>query len=160
MSETIDGELRTLLDEAAIGRLLKRYARALDERNFAAFASIFTPDALLDFSKVGGPAASHPEIAAWLSEALGQVPELQHFTTNIEIDLAGDHATGKSYTLSISATPLEGGTLGHMVMGAQYLDEFVRTADGWRISARREEGLTVFGHRFGPKPPDDTSQAA
>lgn len=150
MAEPVDSELRVLLDEAAINRLLKRYARALDERDFAVLDTIFTPDAHVDFSSAGGPAGPFPGVRDWLAQVLTPIPELQHFTTNIEIALDGDTASGKSYTLAISGMTRDDGTLGHMILGAQYIDAYVRTAEGWRISSRREAGVTAFGDRLGP----------
>jgi hypothetical protein len=44
------------------------------------------------------------------------------------------------------------GVLQHMIVGAQYIDTFVRTPDGWRIMSRREARLCTFGHKFGPEP--------
>ena len=39
-----------------------------------------------------------------------------------------------------------------MIVGAQYIDSFARTPDGWRITARREARLCTFGYIFGPEP--------
>jgi hypothetical protein len=39
-----------------------------------------------------------------------------------------------------------------MVVGAQYFDSLLRTAQGWRITSRREARFCTFGHKFGPEP--------
>jgi len=143
-------ELRELLDHHAIERILKRYARALDEKNYDALDDCFTADAHLDYTCAGGIAGVYPEVKAWLARVLDPLPEMQHFTTNVELVIDGDSATGASYTLNVNGVHDATGTLQHMIVGAQYIDRYVRTARGWRISDRREARLCTFGHRFGP----------
>jgi hypothetical protein len=150
MEQAMERELRELLDEKAIERVLKRYARALDEKNYDALDDCFTVDAHIDYTCAGGLKGAYPEIKAWLAQVLDPLPEMQHFTTNVELAIDGDKATGTSYTLNVNGMRDAGGELRHMIVGAQYIDRFVRTARGWRISDRREERFCVFGHRFGP----------
>ena len=144
-------ELREMLDHYAIEKLLKRYARALDEKNYDALDACFTPDAVLDYTGAGGIKDSYSVVKAWLKEVLDSMPEMQHFTTNVEIEFDGDRAAGKSYTFNVNGVHAEG-KLQHMNVGAQYIDTFVRTPDGWRITFRQEARLVTFGYVFGPEP--------
>ncbi|WP_157218861.1 nuclear transport factor 2 family protein [Flavisphingomonas formosensis] len=148
---SLQDALRALIDQAAIETLLKRYARALDERAFDALDAVFTPDAQLDYTCAGGIAGAYPEVKAWLAEVLTPIAEMQHFTTNVEVELDGDRAAGKSYTINVNGMRTATGEVKHMVVGAQYIDRLVRTPAGWRIAERREERFTVLGHRFGPE---------
>ena len=147
---SLEQEMRALLDKAAIEAVLKRYARALDEKAFDDLDACFTPDAHLDYTCAGGIAGAYPEVKAWLVEVLPPIAEMQHFTTNVELVLDGDTATGTSYTLNVNGMRVASGEVKHMIVGAQYVDRFVRTPDGWRISYRREDRLAAFGHVFGP----------
>lgn len=147
----VDRELREVLDHYAIERVLKRYARALDEKNYDALDDCFTPDAHIDYTCAGGLKGAYPEIKSWLAKVLDPLPEMQHFTTNVELAFDGDSAEGTSYTLNVNGMHDASGELRHMIVGAQYIDRFVRTAAGWRISYRREARLCTFGHRFGPE---------
>jgi hypothetical protein len=142
-------DMREMLDQFAIEKLLKRYARALDEKNFDALDAVFTPDAMLDFGAAGGIRDSYLVVKSWLKEVLDPMPEMQHFTTNVEIEFDGDSATGKSYTFNVNGVRAEG-KLQHMNVGAQYFDRFARTPAGWRITERREARLVCFGYMFGP----------
>jgi 3-phenylpropionate/cinnamic acid dioxygenase small subunit len=148
--QELDPELREMLDHYAIEKILKRYARALDEKNYDALDGCFTPDAHLDYTCAGGIAGRYPEVKAWLAQVLDPLPEMQHFTTNVEIAFDGDSAAVTSYTLNVNGVHDAGGELRHMIVGAQYIDRCVRTAQGWRIADRREARLCVFGHKFGP----------
>jgi 3-phenylpropionate/cinnamic acid dioxygenase small subunit len=145
-------ELREVLDHYAIEKILKCYARALDEKNYDALDAVFTGDAVLDYTGAGGIRDRYPVVKAWLKVVLDPMPEMQHFTTNVEIAFDGDRATGTSYTLNVNGVRDEAGTVQHMVVGAQYFDSFARTPQGWRITARREARLCTFGHKFGPEP--------
>jgi len=147
---SIDPEVQEMLDHFAIEKVLKRYARALDEKDFDALDDCFTPDAQVDYSAAGGIKGAYPEIKAWLAQVLVGMPEMQHFTTNVQIEIKGDEAAGKSYTLNVSGLRIASGELKHMVVGAEYIDTYRRTAKGWRISSRREERFCAFGDLFGP----------
>jgi 3-phenylpropionate/cinnamic acid dioxygenase small subunit len=144
-------ELREMLDHFAIEKILKRYARALDEKDYDALDACFTSDAVLDYRAAGGIRDSYPVVKAWLKEVLDPLPEMQHFTTNVEIAFDGDRATGRSYTLNVNGVMVDG-RLEHMTVGAQYFDDLVRTPDGWRIASRREARLCTWGYVFGPEP--------
>ena len=144
-------ELREMLDHYAIEKILKRYARALDEKNYDALDTVFTEDAVLDYTAAGGIKDSYPVVKKWLKEVLDPMPEMQHFTTNVEITFDGDRAQGASYTFNVNGVYAEG-KLQHMNVGAQYIDTFVRTPNGWRITSRREARLVTFGYIFGPEP--------
>ena len=45
-------ELREMLDHYAIEKILKRYARALDEKDYDALDACFTPDAVLEIQMI------------------------------------------------------------------------------------------------------------
>ncbi|MDB5396656.1 MAG: nuclear transport factor 2 family protein [Rhodospirillales bacterium] len=145
-------ELREMLDQYAIEKVLKHYARALDEKNYDALDACFTADAVLDYTGAGGIKGTYAVVKAWLKDVLDPIPEMQHFTTNVEIVFDGDRATGTSYTLNVNGMRDETGMLQHMVVGAQYFDSFARTPKGWRITSRREARFCTFGHKFGPAP--------
>jgi len=105
----------------------------------------------IDYTAAGGIKGAYPEVKAWLAEVLVGMPEMQHFTTNVEIQFNGDTAAGKSYTLNVNGLRDVDGALRHMIVGAEYIDTYRRTPKGWRIASRREERFCAFGHVFGPE---------
>ena len=52
-------------DKIEIKELLYRYARAVDTKDWALLASVFTPDAYLDYTSAHCPAGSRDEIVGW-----------------------------------------------------------------------------------------------
>jgi ketosteroid isomerase-like protein len=142
-------ELRELLDQHAIERLLKRYASAIDRKDYDRLDDVFAPDAWIDYVEAGGIAGDYPAIKRWLAGVLEPIEEMQHFITNVELEFDGDAARGSTYTLNVNGIRVDG-EMQHMIVGAVYVDRFARTPRGWRIVERRESRLCTFGHVFGP----------
>ena len=86
-------DLQTLIDRAEINDLLTRYARAVDRQDWDLFRSVFTSDARIDYTQVGGIAGSVDETVAFLAEAMTLFDAIQHLISNVEIALDGDEAT-------------------------------------------------------------------
>ena len=149
--ERDSARLREMLDQFAIEKILKRYASALDLKQYDRLDACFTPDAWIDYVAAGGIAGRYPEIKRWLREVLDPIAEMQHFITNVELDIDGDAATGQTYTLNVNGIRDAKGELRHMVVGAIYVDRFERRAEGWRIAERTERRLCTMGHVFGPE---------
>src|SRR5678816_3748489 len=134
------GELRELLDQHAIERLLKRYASAIDRKQYDRLDDVFSADAWIDYRGAGGIAGHYPEIKRWLAEVLAPIEEMQHFISNVELEFDGDAAAGSTYTLNVNGITVDG-ELKHMIVGAVYVDRFARRPEGWRIVERTESRL-------------------
>lgn len=134
-------ELRRLRDEVEISRLLDRYAAAIDAKDWVALDAVFTPDAHLDYSSVGGPSGPYPDVKAWLATVLAPVPLLQHYVSGALVTPDGDDpdtATTICNLFNPMGSPAGDGVFVRLV-GGRYHDRVVRTADGWRIAHRRME---------------------
>ena len=129
-------ELGELTDKAEIRELLFRYARAVDDKDWALMSTVFTPAARLDYTSVDGPAGPRDEVVGWLERSLAPVPMTQHFITNIEIDLDGDRASVRAMFYN----PMQLSGLTEMcACGGNYHHQLVRTPDGWRSEQLVEE---------------------
>ena len=58
-------------DEGDIARLLYRYARAVDTKDWELYCSVFTDDAYIDYSSAGAAAGSRDEVADWYARPRG-----------------------------------------------------------------------------------------
>jgi len=125
--------LQEISDRFEIMDLLTEYAAAIDKKDIDALDRIFTANALLDFSRAGGPKADLPTIKKFLKENLGDLPR-QHMLSNFQIKIKGDHASVRS----LCHNPLELPPHGEEVMlwGLWYNDHCIRTKDGWRIQEK------------------------
>lgn len=128
--------LEEISDRLEIQQLLFDYSTAIDQRRFDDLDAVFTPDAYIDYRVAGGIAGQFPEVKAWLREVLPNFPAYYHMLGNVDVRVTGDTATSRA----ICFNPMVMGDQGQIYfVGIWYVDEFVRTAQGWRMSKRVEE---------------------
>jgi len=137
--------LQQISDRIEINDLLIRYTKAIDDKNWDLLDSVYTPDADIDYTTSGGIAGKYPEIRDWLAKALAIFPATVHFIGNSEIELDGDHAKGRTFVLNPMAVPKEDGKIDMFTVGAYYIDDLVRTSEGWRIAKRFEQQVYMQG---------------
>jgi 3-phenylpropionate/cinnamic acid dioxygenase small subunit len=128
-----------LADRIEIDDLLTRYATAVDTRDWDLYQTVFTPDALIDYTSSGGIRGTLAEVTEWLSDALSGFSMSQHLVTNRDIRVAGDTATSRSYFYNPMGRTKRDGTLALMFVGGYYRDQLRRTGDGWRIAERIQD---------------------
>lgn len=131
-------DLQRISDELEIASVLHRYARAVDGKDWELWRSLFTEDARIDYSSVGGAVGDRVEVSAWLERGLAHMPMTQHYITNIETEVDGDTATVRAMFYNPMLLP---GATTISACGGYYHHVMVRTADGWRSADLREENL-------------------
>jgi uncharacterized protein (TIGR02246 family) len=134
-------EVQLLADREEIRSLTKEYARTLDARDLRAFSLLFAREG----SWVGGSgAATGPEaIQSMLEKALSDNrsphgPTLYHLTTDPEITVLGDHATGACFWMHVRRDHRDAPTLPTL---GHYDDRYVREAGRWRFLERKVSSL-------------------
>ena len=129
-----DPALALLLDERAVTAVALRYCRALDSKHWAGLAEVFLPDATADLASptqlVGLDA-----ITARIRGALDHLDASQHLVGNHEVVIDGDTATHFCYLQAQHVMRRAEGGRNYLV-GGNYADRLVRTAQGWRIAHR------------------------
>jgi len=139
-------------DRIEIDDLITRYATAVDTKDWDLYRTVFTDDAIIDYTSAGGIRGGLGEVVEWLSHALKLFPMTQHLITNRHVVLEGDTATGRSYYYNPLGRPDGKGGMQLLFFGGYYSDRFRRTADGWRIAERVEETAWVEGSLPGTPP--------
>lgn len=129
-----------IADQLEIAALLSRYARAVDTKDWDLYRSVFTEDAVIDYSSNGIPAGTRDDIAEFLGQAFTAIPMSMHYITNIEVDFdgVGDTATVRAMFYNPMQLP---GKTDLSSCGGYYHHEVVRTADGWRSRHLREDNV-------------------
>jgi ketosteroid isomerase-like protein len=133
--DELEERVRVIEDREAIWRLFMTYKHHLDQRDFAAYAALFTDDAewIGNLGKVVGPAQIEQLLAATLEVWGSDRERTHHLVLNPVIDVAGDTATASStwgyVTRSDDDAPV-------VQMLGRYLDRLRRTPDGWRFTRR------------------------
>ena len=128
--------LEEISDRLEIQQLLVSYSSAIDRRQFDELDDVFTPDAYIDYRAMGGVDGKFPEVKAWLADVLPNFPVYAHMLGNFDVKVTGD--TASSRTICFNPMVLPGDKQQILFCGLWYEDEFVRTADGWRMSRRVE----------------------
>ena len=129
--------LEEISDRLEIQDLLVAYSTAIDTRRFDDLDRVFSPDAYIDYRAMGGVDGRYPEVKAWLAQVLPNFPAYAHMLGNVDVRVTGDTATAR--TLCLNPMVLAGDQPQVLFCGLWYADEFVRTADGWRMTRRVEE---------------------
>ena len=148
-------DVQTLVDRAEIADLLTRYARAVDRQDWDLFRSVFTPDARIDYTQVGGIAGNLDEVVGFLSQVMPMFESMQHLVSNIEITIDGDEAT----VTAMVYNPLKLPDSPMWATGGWYHHELVRTPEGWRSRALVEEAGWFDGVPEPDKPTNGDSAA-
>jgi uncharacterized protein (TIGR02246 family) len=129
----LEARLQRLEDLEAIRALIASYRRALDEKDFEAYAELFGDDG--EFVADTAHARGREEILAMLGEmqrtgALTvEAGDDRHLVANLEITVDGDSATASSTWVYL--TRADG-----LAMVGHYVDTLRRTQDGWRFERR------------------------
>jgi hypothetical protein len=130
--------LEEISDRFEIQQLLIDYSTAIDRRQFDDLDRVFTPDAYIDYREMGGIDGRFPEVKAWLAETLPKIFQAHaHMLGNVDVRIDGD--TASSRTFCFNPMVFGGETDQVMLCGLWYVDEFTRTAEGWRMNKRVEE---------------------
>ena len=124
-----------LMERAAINDLLDDYAFAVDSRNWDLLHSLFTPDAVLDYTAAGGPCGPCDDVLRWITASLPAVTLSQHLLSNRRIRLTGDEARVRTELLNPLLFAGDDGTQ-MLLLGGRYDDRVRRTPDGWKFAER------------------------
>jgi len=138
-------DLQTISDRLEIQQLHVDYSAAIDSKKWDALDRIFTPDAHIDYSAMGGIKGDYPTVKAWLAETLKKFPHYYHLVSNLQLTIDGDTATSRIVCFNPMVMQLDADKKMTMFFGLWYLDELRRTDAGWRITKRVEEKCFDYG---------------
>ena len=128
-------DIKKISDRLELEKLVTDYATAVDTRNFTEFNNLFTADAIIDYTAVGGISGNLKEIIVYLETALDFFPNYQHFISNISLTITGNNATGKVMCFN----PMQTKENQVFFLGIWYHDTYINIDDRWFISSRIEE---------------------
>lgn len=126
-----------LADCAEIRAVLARYMRAMRMRDVDVMDTVFTADAVIDYTAIGGSRASWSDTKSWLRGMI-DVELFMLFVGDVYPNFADDRNTADVESTWHGVFVAATGVPPLMIFGT-YADQFVRTAEGWRISARTDQ---------------------
>ena len=115
--------LAEISDRFEIQQLITDYSTAIDTRRFDDLDAVFTEDAYIDYTALGGIEGSYPEVKAWLAEVLPNFPMYAHMLGNFSVRIEGDTASSRT----ICFNP--------MVLGRRYKSRSCSAASGTTTSS-------------------------
>jgi ketosteroid isomerase-like protein len=146
MTDVAGFGLAEVADRLAIQDLIARYAVVVDNHDFDALDSMFTADAVIDFSTFNGPVGTVAEIKAFLAASLPLFTRSQHMMGLPHIELSGDTAKARTSCNNPMISTRSDGSTSVWLIGLWYDDDLVRTPDGWQFSARNQiRSYTITG---------------
>lgn len=134
-------------DRLEIQDLVFHYADLVDSKQIEALRSdVFTTDAHIDYSAMGGSVGNVDETLVFLKASLTDelFPASQHLNANVQVAIDGDTGSGRVMCFNPMVMAMPDGERQTILMGLWYVDEYRRTEAGWRISRREEVKSWVF----------------
>ena len=137
-------DIQEISDRMEINEVLIAYATAIDSKQYEQLRSVFSEDAAIDFTDVGGPKGNLETILVYLEEALKVFPNTQHMLGNSAVEVDGDKATSKTMCHNPMMLRNDEGNDETFFIGLWYIDDLVKTPLGWRIQTREIELCYVY----------------
>lgn len=131
--------LQQISDRLEIQDLVAAYSAAVDSSNWGGLDAVFTPDAIIDYTAVGGPRGDLPTIKAYLARVMPEFKSFQHMTGPTQLSIRNEEASGRTIVFNPIVFSRDGDDEHVLFVGLWYCDTFVRIGGGWRIRERREE---------------------
>lgn len=130
----MDEALQRLIDEAAIKKVHLRYCRAIDRRDFDLLRSCYHPDAEDDHGDfVGGI----DDFIEFCREGTLNFTSTSHHTTNMLVEVEGDHAWAEFYGRAYHRVAAKDGQPEKdLAVNTRWVDRFERRQGEWRIAKR------------------------
>lgn len=124
---------RTDADTREVTALYRRYADALDRREFDRLAAVFAADVVAEYPG-HEPVRGCDALIAFLRSSHADVVRTVHRVVDVDVAVRGDTGTA---TAAKRNDLLRAGDDEPTVVTGRYTDDLVRTPDGWRIGRRR-----------------------
>jgi hypothetical protein len=137
-------------DRAEIEALLARYCFALDTKNFDDLRNVMTDDVVFDYTdEFGEPHQGVETVINLVRAALTPHPASIHAALTTHVTSTGaDTASGSTHAISVSVVDGErvpGKTDTTFVVFCTWLDDYLRTSEGWRLKRRKLKVVSSLG---------------
>jgi hypothetical protein len=128
--------LQQISDRLEIQDVLARYSDAIDSRRWDDLDALFTDDADIDYTSMGGIRGTLAEQKAFLDANLPHFQAFQHLTATSTFAITGDVAQVRT----ICFNPMVVQDEKHVLFcGLWYRDTLARVDGTWRIRTRVED---------------------
>lgn len=139
-------DLMSLQAKQEITEILFGYGYALDAGDWAGLRACFAPDVVGHYG--GDPIEGYEGIEQMCRTTLEPLSASQHLIGNVVVVLDASDPTRATSTCYLHAQHVRPGAEGgdQFIFAGRYLDELVRTAEGWRITVRTLDAMWTSGN--------------
>lgn len=137
--------LASMRDRIEVEDLLTLYCTVIDSRRFDLLDRVFTPDAVIDYTRSGGIRGALPQVQGWLEKALAPFVVVQHLVSNFVVETEDDHGKSVCSFFNPMGLPQSDGGVHTFFCGGYYRDVLLRTPAGWRIRERVNDQRFLHG---------------
>ena len=134
--------IEDMLAERSIYRNLVAFARAMDERDWDAFAGFTSEDMTASMGR--GELEGRDTIVTFMRSFLVHCGPTQHLLGNVIIDVDGDSAKSSAYVHDMHLGSGDKSELRFYSLG-RYYDEWKKFDDGWRMVRRVKDNHGSVG---------------
>lgn len=147
MTADLERELRRMLDEEAVKKVMLRFGRSLDLGDWSGYRSCFTDQLRVDFERLTGFPEVLVDADEWtrFAELILSPVRRHHVYTNFHIDVAGDVARGVWYMTARHWKATDLGASNYNQYG-WYNADFVRLNGEWKMSYVKHDFQWVEGN--------------
>jgi 3-phenylpropionate/cinnamic acid dioxygenase small subunit len=146
MTADLERQVLRLMDRTAISELLHSFARALDTRDYQAYADNYAEGGTLELPDPKRPGnkivLEKAKMLELVPKSLGRYAATHHISANHQIQVEGDAATSRSYLVAVH---VNNDPTDHWSLGGWYDCDYVRTGAGWKFSRVRLTPIWVSG---------------
>jgi len=136
--------IQEISDRFELQDLTNQYCHLLDQGLFDELTQVFTDDAHIDYTAMGGIKGNPGQIVSFLKKVMPGFSNYQHMISNQQFDIADDTATGRIMCFNPMETASTTTETSVFFLGFWYIDKYIRTDKGWRICSRVEEKSYQF----------------
>ncbi|BEU27498.1 nuclear transport factor 2 family protein [Paraburkholderia sp. 22B1P] len=149
MTHSQHQDIRFLLDRIDIQDVIARYSLGQDSHQgedgniLEQWDKTFSLDAQVDYSAAGGTVGSYRELARWMRGdantpgSMGAFSHWQHMLGLPNVSITGDTASARTDFYATHRSRNGDAPPVHFNAAGAFVDELIRTGDGWRIRHRR-----------------------
>lgn len=125
-------------NRAEIQHIIFTFSKALEVNNISSIKSYFTPDAEVNFSHLG-QFKGVEAIVAGLNHRGPELDVMRYKITNSYVAISDGRAQQSAYLMGVLANDIGKGKLDTFLFGGHFVNTYVRTTEGWKISHLRFE---------------------
>jgi hypothetical protein len=126
-------------DIVEIREVLARYMRAMRLGDVDLMDDVFLPDSVIDYTAIGGSVSAWTETKPWLQGMIA-VELFMLFVGDVYVTFDAD-GIGADVESSWHGAFVATADTPPLTIFGTYDDRFVRTPDGWRIEARKDNPM-------------------